>query len=134
MLVVCLTNKASSARGSCCGGGSLNSDSAKRCSALWAIFVVLAGLTAGVAQPQVPAKTKQSSATHYEITGVVLNSVGGDPVPNCHLTVNLIGRGRSGGGSGGRVMGGFAGGAEHRFAESKFKEPPPQQEPRPGSA
>jgi len=42
-------------------------------------------------------------ATHYEITGVVINSVGGDPVPHCHLTPTLTGSGQTGrGGFGNR--------------------------------
>ncbi len=77
-------------------------------------FVVLMGLYgsevhAQSAQP--PAQTRrqprQSSASasttsttstsHYEITGVVVDSVHGDPVAHCHLTPSLVGRGGSGG-------------------------------------
>jgi hypothetical protein len=69
----------------------------KRGVALWTILVMVTGLYTGVAeiQPTAQAKheSKQSSdPTHYEITGVVINSVGGDPVPHCHLTPNLVGR------------------------------------------
>jgi hypothetical protein len=73
-------------------------------------FAVLAGLCAGVgltqpgtqaevqagAPPLIQAGTqpkregKQSSAgTKYEITGVVINNVTGDPVPHCRLTPTL---------------------------------------------
>lgn len=38
------------------------------------------------------AQTKHDSAApHYEITGVVINSVDGNPVPRCHLTPSLSG-------------------------------------------
>lgn len=52
------------------------------------VFVVaLTGLCTGVTDAQSAAKTKTASAaTHYEITGVVINSVSGDPVQHCHLT------------------------------------------------
>jgi hypothetical protein len=64
---------------------------------LWTIFVVLTGSCTGVGKAQPTAQTKHESkqssdTTHYEITGVVLNSVGGDPVAHCHLTPNLVGR------------------------------------------
>jgi protocatechuate 3,4-dioxygenase beta subunit len=45
------------------------------------------------ASAQTKQSTKQGSGTHYEITGVVVNSVNGSPVPHCHLTPNLVGRG-----------------------------------------
>jgi Carboxypeptidase regulatory-like domain len=69
----------------------------KRGVAPWTIFVMLTGLYAGAGEAQPTAQTKHESklssdTTHYEITGVVINSVGGDPVPHCHLTPNLVGR------------------------------------------
>jgi hypothetical protein len=81
-------------------------------------FAVLAGLCAGVgfaqsgtqagvppaiqAGPQAGAQSKreakQSSAgIKYEITGVVINNVTGDPVPHCRLTPTLNVRGGFGG-------------------------------------
>lgn len=46
------------------------------------------------------AQVKQNGAVpHYEITGVVVSSVGGDPVAHCRVTPSLAGRG---GGVGGR--------------------------------
>jgi hypothetical protein len=48
---------------------------------------------AGAIGAQPPVKAKAASpATHYEITGVVINSITGDPVPRCHLTPTLNGR------------------------------------------
>ena len=66
----------------------------KRDVAFGLFFVVLMGLCAGgvEAQSRTPAKheTKpDSSTTHYEITGVVINAVDGDPVPHCRLTPSL---------------------------------------------
>jgi hypothetical protein len=63
-------------------------------------FVALTGLSIGIACAQPPAQpkheTKQGPAAPvYEITGVVINSVDGAPVPHCHLTPTLIGRGGS---------------------------------------
>ena len=54
------------------------------------VFFALTGGCAGVvdAQSQAPAK-QTSTPTHYEITGVVINSVGGGVVPHCHLTPSL---------------------------------------------
>jgi hypothetical protein len=55
-------------------------------------FALLMGC--GVAMPQatVLAQTKHDSeAARYEITGVVINSVNGNPVPRCHLTASLSG-------------------------------------------
>jgi Carboxypeptidase regulatory-like domain len=71
-------------------------------------FVAVTGLCAGGAHAQPPAQsrheTKPSSvSTKYEITGVVINSVGGDPVPHCRLSATLIARG---GGFGNRQGGG----------------------------
>jgi len=60
------------------------------------IFVALTGLCVGVVDAQSPAKAKTAAAaaaTHYEITGVVINSISGDPVPHCHLTPTLNARG-----------------------------------------
>ncbi len=70
----------------------------KRGVALWTIFVALSSLYAGAGEAQPTAQTKHESkqspnAMHYEITGVVINSVGGGPVPHCHLTPSLVGRG-----------------------------------------
>lgn len=53
-------------------------------------FVGMMALCAGVADAQAPAaqaSAKSSTAApRFEITGVVINSVTGDPVPRCHLT------------------------------------------------
>jgi hypothetical protein len=71
----------------------------KRAAAFSLIFaVVLIGpySCTGEAQPTAQTKhePKQSSdATHYEITGIVISSAGGGPVPHCHLTPILVGRG-----------------------------------------
>lgn len=72
------------------------------------LFIVMmmgccVGIIAREASAQTRHETKQSSAAgHYEITGVVINNVDGDPVPHCHLTANLAGRGGYGGGYGNR--------------------------------
>ena len=77
-------------------------------------LVVLVGLFAGVshaqvvenltgavasaqtgAQPRREAK-QSASAIKYEITGVVINSVSGDPVSRCHLSATLNQRGGGG--------------------------------------
>jgi hypothetical protein len=55
----------------------------------------------GWAQTPTPAPTKRDGkpaapTVHYEITGVVVNSVTGDRVPHCHLTANLNERTGSG--------------------------------------
>jgi hypothetical protein len=56
--------------------------------------VAMTGLCAGVVDAQAPAKAKTAAAaTHYEITGVVINSISRDPVPHCHLTPTLNVRG-----------------------------------------
>ncbi|MEO6806391.1 MAG: carboxypeptidase-like regulatory domain-containing protein [Edaphobacter sp.] len=62
-------------------------------------IVVLASWSAGVvfAQSHVAPKhgtkanatANSATSTHYEIAGVVLNSVDGSPVPHCHLTPSL---------------------------------------------
>lgn len=67
--------------------------------ARWAIFavlvVLLGGLGKGVVRAQPATQTKQIAATpHYAITGVVIDSVHGDPVTHCHLTPSLYARGR----------------------------------------
>ena len=59
------------------------------------LFAVLAGVV--FAQSQAKADVKSSApAVHYEISGVVVNSVGGDPVARCHLTASLFGRAENG--------------------------------------
>src|SRR5437868_11415886 len=61
---------------------------------------MLMGCGVAVLQPTALAQTKHDSeAARYEITGVVINSVNGNPVPRCHLTANLSGS------PGGSVMG-----------------------------
>jgi hypothetical protein len=70
----------------------------RRGSVLGLFFAALTGLGAGVVHAQTAMQpkheTKQSPvATKYEITGVVLNKVSGDPVPHCNLTPILTGRG-----------------------------------------
>jgi hypothetical protein len=55
------------------------------------VLVAITGLCAGVVIAQSPAASKREAkpipaGTKYEITGVVINSVTGDPVPHCHLT------------------------------------------------
>ncbi len=50
-----------------------------------------------MAHGQLPAQPRHETkpvavATPYEITGVVINNVGGDPVPHCHLTPSLMAR------------------------------------------
>ena len=60
-------------------------------------FIVLIGWHADAVDGQSPPAAKQSSAAvRYEITGVVINRVGGAPVPHCHLTPTLN-TGRGGG-------------------------------------
>jgi hypothetical protein len=66
----------------------------RRGTLLRIFFVALTGLCVGVVDAQSPAKAKTAAAaTHFEITGVVINSIGGDPVPHCHLTPTMFGRG-----------------------------------------
>ncbi len=67
------------------------------------ILVVVLGWCVGLAQPwglaQRGRATKPAAPvvdSPYAITGVVINSVGGDPVPRCHLTASLTGRMGSG--------------------------------------
>jgi Carboxypeptidase regulatory-like domain len=71
----------------------------KRGFAAWAFFVVVTTLDGGFvhaqSQPVARRQTKQAPATdnkHYEISGVVVDSVHGNPVPHCHLTADLGGR------------------------------------------
>ncbi len=64
----------------------------KRDFSLRLFFLVLVGLYAGEvrAQSRTPIKREtKPDSTHYEITGVVINAVGGDPVPHCRLTPTL---------------------------------------------
>jgi len=67
------------------------------------LFVIVMGWCAGLAQPWGVAQSRRPTKpaapvvdSPYAITGVVINSVGGDPVARCHLTANLIGRAGSG--------------------------------------
>jgi len=63
-------------------------------------FAMLMGCSVAVLQQTALAQTKHDSeAERYEITGVVINSVNGNPVPRCHLTASLSGN------PGGSVMG-----------------------------
>ena len=62
----------------------------RRDDALRIIFAMLVGCGAGIVRPLALAQTKHdSAATRYEITGVVINNVDGNPVPHCHLTPSL---------------------------------------------
>jgi hypothetical protein len=67
-------------------------------------FVLLIGWGVGIVLPPAVGQTKHdSAATRYEITGVVINSVDGNPVPHCQLTPSLTGPGLTGrGGFGNR--------------------------------
>jgi len=70
------------------------------------LFAMLIGCCVGMVRPCALAQAKHDYvATRYEITGVVINSVGGDPVPHCHLTATLTGSAQTGSGQTGR--GGF---------------------------
>ena len=63
-------------------------------------FAMLMGCGVAMLQQTAPAQTKRdSAAARYEITGVVINSVNGNPVQHCHLTASLSGS------PGGSVMG-----------------------------
>jgi hypothetical protein len=70
----------------------------KRGPALRTALTVLTALHGGVVHAQSLAQTTQhpakqdSAAIHYEISGTVINSVHGDPIPHCHLTADLNGR------------------------------------------
>ena len=58
------------------------------------LFAMLIGCCVGMVQPCALAQTKHDSvAARYEITGVVINSVGGGPVAHCHLAPALTERG-----------------------------------------
>ena len=54
------------------------------------LFAMLIGCGTGMVQAPALAQTKHDSvATRYEITGVVINKVNGNPVPHCRLTASL---------------------------------------------
>jgi hypothetical protein len=56
-------------------------------------FIVLTAFYGGVVHAQSSAQTKQgSAATHYEISGTVIDGVHANPIPHCHLTADLNGR------------------------------------------
>lgn len=56
------------------------------------VVVVCCGV--GLAQPAQKREVKPASGVRYEITGVVVNSVDGNPVAKCHMSVNpATGRG-----------------------------------------
>jgi hypothetical protein len=88
----------------------------RRDDVLRLFFVMLVGCSVGMVLPEASAQTRHetkqaSDATHYEITGVVINSANGDPVPRCHLTATLTASGTgygTGSGTGsGTGRGGF---------------------------
>jgi protocatechuate 3,4-dioxygenase beta subunit len=55
-------------------------------------FVMLVGWGAAMVQAPAMAQTKHdSAATRYEISGAVINTVNGNPVPHCHLTPSPTG-------------------------------------------
>jgi hypothetical protein len=57
------------------------------------LFAMLIGCGVGIFQPLGFGQAKHDSiATRYEITGVVISSVSGAPVPHCHLTATLTER------------------------------------------
>jgi hypothetical protein len=56
------------------------------------VFAMLIGCVVGMVQALAQAK-HDSAAAQYEITGVVINNVNGNPVPHCHLTPTLTVRG-----------------------------------------
>jgi hypothetical protein len=93
----------------------------RRGEVLRIFFVMLIGCCAGVVQaPALAQTTHDSVATRYEITGVVINNVNGNPVPHCHLTPSLTGPSVAArGGFGGRQFpapaGGFDCDAHSRF-------------------
>ena len=66
-----------------------------RCRSLSGVFFfVMACACGGVAQSAISAQAKPemkhgAKSVHYEITGVVVNSVGESPVPHCHLAASL---------------------------------------------
>jgi len=76
----------------------------RRGEVLRIFFAMLMGCGAGMVQAPALAQTKHDSvATRYEITGVVINNVDGNPVAHCHLTPSLTGPSQTGrGGFGNR--------------------------------
>ena len=64
---------------------------------IWLFFAMSIGCVVGIVQGSAVAQAKHdSAAARYEITGVVINSVDGNPVSRCHLTPTLTGRGEFG--------------------------------------
>jgi Carboxypeptidase regulatory-like domain len=66
-----------------------------RCSlhgvALFVMACVCGGVTPSLVSAQTKTDTKHAAAsTHYEITGIVINSVSESPVPHCHLAASLV--------------------------------------------
>ena len=58
----------------------------------WVAVVVCCGI--GLAQPAQKREVKPASGVRYEITGVVVNSVDGNPVAKCRMTADAAGLGR----------------------------------------
>jgi len=59
------------------------------------VIFFMACVCGAVAQAPISARTKpepkhSAESTHYEITGVVVNSVSGSPVPHCHLSASPV--------------------------------------------
>jgi hypothetical protein len=80
------------------------------------LFAMLIGCCLGMVRPCALAQAKHDSvAARYEITGVVINSVGGDPVPHCHLTPTLTGSGQTGSGQTGSGQNGRGGFGNRQF-------------------
>lgn len=73
-----------------------------RWSLVRALLLLFAGTQwGGIARAQTRAQTKPEAkhtvaVTHYEITGIVVSSIDGSPVPYCRLTPNLVVHGGSG--------------------------------------
>jgi hypothetical protein len=73
-----------------------------RRSLVGASLLLFAGaLCGGIAHAQTRAQTKPeakhaAAGTHYEITGVVVSSIDGSPVPHCKLTPTLVAQGSFG--------------------------------------
>jgi protocatechuate 3,4-dioxygenase beta subunit len=67
-----------------------------RCSSLHGLALfVMACVCGEVAPPPVSAQAKTdtkhtAASAHYEITGIVINSVSESPVPHCHLAASLV--------------------------------------------
>jgi hypothetical protein len=62
------------------------------------LLLVLGALCGGIAHAQTRAQTRLEVkhivvGTHYEITGVVVSSIDGSPVPHCRLTPTLVAHG-----------------------------------------